>query len=150
MSIADSNAAWPAAYRVAQVCMTRPTARFDEVLAFYRDGLGLPVLFQFDAGGGVKGGMVGLPGAAHHLEFIQAADAHAGAACGPPNKQHVLVLHIPERAEVQRLAAALAARGHPAVAPANPYWTERAVVVEDPEGWPVVLAIGSGLGAAHD
>lgn len=142
ISPAAAAAAWPGGYAVAQVCTARPTARFDDVLAFYRDGLGLPVLFQFDAGNGTRGAMLGLPDARHHLEFIQAPP---GTDCAPPSRQNVLVLHLPEADDVHRLAGALHALGHPAVAPANPYWNDRAVVVEDPEGWPVVLAFGHGL-----
>jgi hypothetical protein len=75
MSSASPTAAvWPGGFAVAQVCIARPTARFDEMIAFYGDGLGLPVLFQFEADG-AKGGMVGLPGSGHHLEFIQPANA---------------------------------------------------------------------------
>ncbi|MDF2119372.1 VOC family protein [Roseiarcaceae bacterium H3SJ34-1] len=144
MSSALSEATWPGGFHVAQVCIARPTARFDEVIAFYRDGLGLPVLFQFDEGG-AKGGMVGLPGSGHHLEFIQPGDA-AGLQFDVPNKLHALVLHMPDPAEVEALSERLRARGLSPVTPGNPYWIGRAIVYEDPDGWPIVLATGNGLG----
>jgi catechol 2,3-dioxygenase-like lactoylglutathione lyase family enzyme len=137
---------WPGAFAVAQVCIARPTARFDEVIAFYRDGLGLPVLSQFEANG-AKGGMVGLPGNGHHLEFIQPANA-AGAVFDVPNKLHALVLHIPEASDVELVSQRLQARGLKPVAPGNPYWIGRAAVYEDPDGWPIVLAAGNGLAAS--
>jgi catechol 2,3-dioxygenase-like lactoylglutathione lyase family enzyme len=147
MSAASLSATvWPGGFAVAQVCMARPTARFDEVIAFYCDGLGLPMLFQFEAGG-AKGGMVGLPGSGHHLEFIQPADA-AGRCFDAPSKLHALVLHLPEPADVERVSQRLQARGHKPVTPGNPYWIGRAVVHDDPDGWPVVLAAGNGLAAS--
>src|SRR5580698_446901 len=110
MSFASPAAkVWPGGFAVAQVCMARPTARFDEVIAFYCDGLGLPVLFQFDADG-AKGGMVGLPGSGHHLEFIQPANA-AGMSFDAPNKLHALVLHMPDPAGVELVSQRLQARG---------------------------------------
>jgi catechol 2,3-dioxygenase-like lactoylglutathione lyase family enzyme len=137
---------WPGGFAVAQVCMARPTARFDEVIAFYCDGLGLPVLFQFEADG-VKGGMVGLPGSGHHLEFIQPANA-ADMSFDAPNKLHALVLHLPEPTDVELVSQRLQARGLTPVIPGNPYWIGRAVVYEDPDGWPIVLAAGNGLAAS--
>ncbi len=140
----SASTLWPGGFHVAQVCIARPTAQFDEVIAFYRDGLGLPVLFQFDEGG-AKGGMVGLPGSAHHLEFIQPANA-ASMRFDAPNKLHALVLHIPDAADVERVSQRLKARGLTPVTPGNPYWIGRAIVYDDPDGWPIVLAAGNGLG----
>jgi len=140
----SASTVWPGGFHVAQVCIARPTARFDEVIAFYRDGLGLPVLFQFDEGG-AKGGMVGLPGSGHHLEFIQPANA-SEMQFDAPNKLHALVLHMPESANADRLSQILQARGLTPVTPGNPYWIGRSVVYEDPDGWPIVLATGNGLG----
>jgi catechol 2,3-dioxygenase-like lactoylglutathione lyase family enzyme len=147
MSSASPTATvWPGGFAVAQVCMARPTKRFDEVIAFYSDGLGLPVLYRFEADG-AKGGMVGLPGSGHHLEFIQPANV-ACMSFDAPNKLHALVLHIPEPAGVERVSQRLQARGLRPVTPGNPYWVGRAVVYEDPDGWPIVLAGGNGLTAS--
>jgi catechol 2,3-dioxygenase-like lactoylglutathione lyase family enzyme len=145
-SASSTETLWPGGFTVAQVCIARPTARFDEVIGFYCDGLGLPVLFQFEAGG-AKGGMVGLPGSGHHLEFIQPANA-ADMRFDAPNKLHALVLHMPEPTDAELVSQRLQARGHKPVTPGNPYWVGRALVYEDPDGWPVVLAPGNGLAAS--
>jgi catechol 2,3-dioxygenase-like lactoylglutathione lyase family enzyme len=138
-----TSTVWPGGFAVAQVCIARPTARFDEVIAFYRDGLGLPVLSQFETDG-AKGGMVGLPGSGHHLEFIQPANA-VDIPFDVPNKLHALVLHMPEASDVKLVSQRLQARGLKQVTPGNPYWIGRAAVYEDPDGWPIVLAAGNGL-----
>jgi len=145
-SASPAGTVWPGGFSVAQVCIARPTARFDEVIAFYRDGLGLPVLFQFEANG-AKGGMVGLPSSGHHLEFIQPANA-ADMSFDAPNKLHALVLHMPEPTDVELVSQRLQARGLKQMTPGNPYWIGRAVVYEDPDGWPIVLAAGNGLAAS--
>jgi catechol 2,3-dioxygenase-like lactoylglutathione lyase family enzyme len=138
-----TSTVWPGGFAVAQVCIARPTARFDEVIAFYRDGLGLPVLSQFEADG-AKGGMVGLPGSGHHLEFIQPAKA-GDIPFDITNKLHALVLHMPEASDVELVSQRLQARGLKQATPGNPYWIGRAAVYEDPDGWPIVLAAGNGL-----
>jgi ribosomal protein S18 acetylase RimI-like enzyme len=121
-----------------QVRVARPTDRLDEVVAFYRDGLGLPELGRFAGHAGYRGVLLGLPGAGHHLEFTQHDDGSPGPA---PTRDNLLVLYLGDRAAVDRVAARLAARGHHPVAAENPYWTALdAVTVEDPDGWRVVLA----------
>jgi catechol 2,3-dioxygenase-like lactoylglutathione lyase family enzyme len=134
---------WPNGTVVSQVCFTRPTRDLKALLGFYRDGLGLELLYGFDDARGPAGAMLGLPGRGHHFELLRTDDA----VCAPPSKHHVLVLHLPAPADVERLAARLRARGLAPVAPANPWWNGKAVVFEDPDGWPVVLSHGAGLPA---
>jgi hypothetical protein len=35
--------------------------------------------------------------------------------------------------------------GYAAVAPENPYWNERGITIEDPDGWRVVLMNTPGI-----
>jgi predicted N-acetyltransferase YhbS len=122
---------------IRQVRVARPTDRLDEVVGFYRDGLGLPELGRFAGHAGYRGVLLGLPRAGHHLEFTQHDDGSPGPA---PTRDNLLVLYLGDRAAVDRVAAGLAGRGHPPVAAENPYWTgQGAVSVEDPDGWRVVL-----------
>ena len=145
MSAADPTAPpWPNGAAVSQVCFTRATRDLEPLLGFYRDGLGLEVLYRFDGpDGSPAGAMLGLPGRAHHLELLKVADAE----CAPPTKHDVMVLHLPRRVDVEALADRLRGRGFTPVQPANPWWADKAVVFEDPDGWPVVLSCGSGLPA---
>ena len=59
----------------AQIRIARPTDRLDEVVAFYRDGLGLPELYRFAGHDGYDGVMIGLPGRTCHVEFTSIATA---------------------------------------------------------------------------
>ena len=138
------NGEWPESLPVAQVRVARPTGRLRELVEFYCEGIGLAVIGSFEGHAGYSGVMLGLPGNDYHLEFTE-HEAGRGAPCRPPDADHLLVLYIPERAAVERVAARLAAMGYAAVAPENPYWQERGLTFADPDGWRVVLMNTAGI-----
>jgi catechol 2,3-dioxygenase-like lactoylglutathione lyase family enzyme len=124
---------------VVAVRVARPTDRLEAVVAFYRDGLGLPVIDSFEGHAGYSGVMLGLPGARYHLEFTH---HEAGSDCPAPSKENLLVLYLSERTAMERLVDRLHALGYPSVLPENPYWSaERSVTIADPDGWRVVLML---------
>jgi len=127
---------------VAQVRMARPTHQLERVVAFYRDGLGLPELYRFADHDGYDGVMLGLPGNTYHLEFTQRAGDPPHRA---PTADNLLVLYIPEPVELARLRTRLEQLGHAAVEPENPYWLDKSVTFEDPDGYRVVLCNTSGI-----
>ena len=134
--------AFPDGASVAQVRIARPTDRLAEVVAFYRDGLGLPQLASFAGHAGYDGVMLGLPGKRYHLEFTQ--HAH-GSPCQAPSKDNLLVLYFPDEGDLRRTEQRLRALGRAPVAPENPYWLGKSVTYEDPDGWRVVLVRGAGI-----
>ena len=134
---------WPADFRVAQVRVARPTDRLEEVVRFYRDGLGLRVLGSFAGHAGYDGVMLGLPGALYHLEFTRHA---AGSPCPAPTRDNLLVFYLEDAGDFARAVGRLRARGHEPVAPENPYWAARGQTFEDPDGWRVVLMNAAGIG----
>jgi hypothetical protein len=69
--------------------VARPTDALEPLIRFYRDGLGLEVLFSFHDHDGFDGVMLGLPGAPWHLEFTLRAGRAAGRA---PTEDNLLVL----------------------------------------------------------
>jgi catechol 2,3-dioxygenase-like lactoylglutathione lyase family enzyme len=127
---------------VAQVRIARPTDRLEKVVAFYREGLGLRELFRFADHDAYDGVMLGLPGATYHLEFTQHA---MGSPCPAPSADNLLVLYIPDAAEWAALRARLERLGHQPVDPENPYWLDKSVTFEDPDGWRVVLCHSTGI-----
>jgi catechol 2,3-dioxygenase-like lactoylglutathione lyase family enzyme len=132
---------WPPELPVVGVRVARPTDRLEAVVAFYRDGLGLPVIDSFEGHAGYSGVMLGLPGASYHLEFTH---HEAGSDCPAPSKDKLLVLYLSERTAMERHLERLSAMGYPSVPPENPYWgAERSVTIEDPDGWRVVLMLMS-------
>lgn len=133
---------WPNELEVAQVRIARPTHQLKEIERFYCEGVGLNKIGSFTGHQGYSGLMLGLPNAAYHLEFTEHID---GSPCPAPTKDNLLVLYMPNIEGIQRMAKRLEQMGYPAVEPENPYWLERGVTVEDPDGWRIVLMNTSGI-----
>ncbi|QBD81410.1 VOC family protein [Ktedonosporobacter rubrisoli] len=128
---------WPAELPVSRVRVARPTDRLDEVVAFYRDGVGLSVIGSFEGHAGYTGVLLGLPGIHYHLEFTHHEN---GSDCQAPSKDNLLVFYLHDRTAIERVAGRLGKMGYPSVPPENPYWSEhQAVTIEDPDGWRVVF-----------
>jgi len=114
-----------------QLRVARHTERLDELVAFYRDGLGLRELGGFRDHGGYDGVFLEVPGTGAHLELTTGGVHDAPA----PHPESLLVLYLGDQAAVRTVAARL---GDP-VAPANPYWAEHGLTFADPDGFRVVL-----------
>jgi catechol 2,3-dioxygenase-like lactoylglutathione lyase family enzyme len=115
-----------------EVRFARHTERLEEVVAFYRDGLGLPEIGRFEGHDGYDGIFLGLPGTNAHLELTSGGDHTAPA----PHPETLLVLYFGSREAVDELVAGA---GVEPVEPANPYWAANGVTLEDPDGFRVVL-----------
>jgi catechol 2,3-dioxygenase-like lactoylglutathione lyase family enzyme len=116
--------------------VARPTDQLDEVVRFYTEGLGLTLLGSFEDHDGFDGLMLGLPGAAYHLEFTRKRGHVAGRA---PTEDNLLVFYLPEVEAWQAAVDKLTAAGYHAVASYNPYWDRQGLTYEDPDGYRVVL-----------
>jgi catechol 2,3-dioxygenase-like lactoylglutathione lyase family enzyme len=136
------HAKWPTDLPAVQVRVARPTDRLDDVVRFYRDGLGLRIIGSFEGHAGYSGVMLGLPNRPYHLEFTQHVD---GSPCPAPSKDNLLVFYIPDGGAVDTLVARMKHAGYSPVPPENPYWAERGVTFEDPDGWRVVLMNTVGI-----
>ena len=116
--------------------VARPTNDIDALLPFYRDGLGLDVLYRFDGHDGFDGVMLGRKGAPYHFEFTRAHDHVAPPA---PSEDNLLVFYLPDemvwRAAVDRMIGA----GFQPVPAFNPYWERAGRTFQDPDGYRVVL-----------
>lgn len=133
---------WPQYFSVSQVRVARPTAKMEEIIRFYREGLGLPAIGSFHDHEGYDGIMLGMPGEALHLEFTSHVD---GSPCPAPTKDNLLVFYLADKEQRDAMAARLAAMGYPAVAPENPYWETDGITIEDPDGWRIVLMNKKGF-----
>jgi catechol 2,3-dioxygenase-like lactoylglutathione lyase family enzyme len=134
--------AWSQSLPVSQLRIARPTDRLDEVVRFYRDGLGLEVIGSFEDHAGYSGVMLGLPAREYHLEFTSHT---SGSPCPAPTKDNLLVFYIPDMEAIKRLTLRLNGMGYFAAPPENPYWEQKGTTFEDPDGWRVVLMNTSGI-----
>jgi len=133
---------WSKELQVAQVRMARPTDKLKEIERFYCHGVGLEKIGSFSGHRGYNGIMIGLPNAAYHLEFTEHIE---GSPCPAPTKDNLLVLYIPSIETIQQIANRLMQMGYPEVEPENPYWAEKGITIEDPDGWCLVLMNTEGI-----
>jgi catechol 2,3-dioxygenase-like lactoylglutathione lyase family enzyme len=115
-----------------QLRIARHTERLDELVRFYRDGLGLAEIGGFRDHDGYDGVFLAVPGTGAHLEFT----AGGGCATPVPHPESLLVLYLGDEGAIREVADRL--RIDP-VAPANPYWADHGVTYADPDGFRVVL-----------
>jgi catechol 2,3-dioxygenase-like lactoylglutathione lyase family enzyme len=121
---------------LAHLRVARPTDDLEAVVRFYRDGLGLDVLYEFTGHEGFDGVMLGRKGSGYHLEFTRKAGHRAGTA---PTEDNLLVFYLPDRAEWQRAVDRLLRHGYQPVPAFNPYWDRHGKTFADPDGYRVVL-----------
>lgn len=119
-----------------QLRIARPTDRLEEVVGFYRDGLGLEEIGSFVDHDGFDGVMLGAVGQPYHLELTRQRRHSAG---GSPSPEHLLVFYLPDRAEWQSAVDRMERHGCVAIASHNPYWDRNGVTFADPDGYRVVL-----------
>lgn len=116
--------------------IARPTDKFEEVTAFYEKGLGLKRIGEFYNHEGYDGIMFGLPEEEYHLEFTRHID---GSPCPAPTKDNLLVFYMNEDSEMKKVSTRLHTMGYGEIEPENPYWKDKGITVEDPDGWRIVL-----------
>jgi catechol 2,3-dioxygenase-like lactoylglutathione lyase family enzyme len=122
----------PGTQPAMQLRVARHTERLQEVVGFYRDGIGLPQIGGFCDHHGYDGVFLAVPGTSAHLE-LTAGGGHGAPA---PHPESLLVFYLGDEATVQAVAARL---GIDPVSPANPYWAEHGLTFQDPDGFRVVL-----------
>jgi catechol 2,3-dioxygenase-like lactoylglutathione lyase family enzyme len=115
-----------------QLRVARHTEHLAEVVAFYRDGLGLREMGSFRDHAGYDGVFLEVPGTGSHLEFTSGGEGGAPS----PHPESLLVLYLGDAAAVSVAASRLGAEP---VQPANPYWVEHGITFADPDGFRVVL-----------
>lgn len=116
-----------------QLRVARHTQRLEEVVAFYRDGIGLPETGRFRDHDGYDGVFLAIPGSGGaHLE-LTSGGAHGSPT---PHPESLIVLYVGHAGAVRAIENRMRTVS---VAPANPYWAEHGLTFEDPDGFRVVL-----------
>jgi catechol 2,3-dioxygenase-like lactoylglutathione lyase family enzyme len=120
--------------RAVKVRIARHTDRLQEVVAFYRDRIGLPEIGGFSDHDGYAGAFLDIPGTEAHLELTSGG----GHSAPVPHPETLLVLYFDSRAELEEVAQRI---DQPQLTPANPYWQANAQAYADPDGFQVLLAL---------
>ncbi|HEX3269751.1 MAG TPA: VOC family protein [Ktedonobacterales bacterium] len=116
--------------------VARPTDAWDEILRFYRDGLGFEVIDSFIDHNGFDGVMLGHRGQQYHFEFTRKRGHAAGRA---PTQDNLLVFYYPDVQEWERAVARMLQHGYAPVPSFNPYWDVHGQTFEDADGYRVVF-----------
>ena len=89
--------------------VAHPTDAWDEILRFYRDGLGFEVIDSFTDHDGFDGVMLGHRGQQYHFEFTRKRGHAAGRA---PTQDNLLVFYFPDAQEWERAVARMIEHGY--------------------------------------
>jgi catechol 2,3-dioxygenase-like lactoylglutathione lyase family enzyme len=114
----------------------RPSDDLEEVVKFYRDGLGLTLIGGFEDHLGFDGVMLGIPGEQYHLEFTHHRGHQVGRA---PTQDHLIVFYLPDEQEWRAAIERMQRAGYEPVSSYNPYWDRHGRTFEDPDGYRIVL-----------
>jgi hypothetical protein len=106
-----------------QLRVARHIQRLDQVVRFYRDGIGLTEIGGFRGHDGYDGVFLEVPGSGAHLELT----AGGGHGAPEPHAESLQVLYLGDTELVRQATARL---GVDPVPPANPYWAEHGVTFE--------------------
>ena len=120
----------------AHLRIARPTDNMEEIIKFYRDGLGFEVIASFEDHEGFDGVMLGHPEHSYHLEFTHHRGHSAGKA---PTQDNLLVFYLPDEDEWLRGVNRMLECGYEPVMSYNPYWDVKGKTFEDADGYRVVL-----------
>ena len=120
--------------------IARSTDDLDRLLRFYRDGLGLSLLFKFEDHDGFDGIVLGCEGAPYHFEFTKKRGHVAGRA---PTEENLLVFYHPDAADWRAAVQRMRDEGFVPAGSFNPDWDREGVTFEDPDGYRIVLQKGS-------
>lgn len=129
-------------FQASQIRIARPTDQLEKVIEFYQSGIGLERLADFQGHSGYDGVVYGLPDLPYQLEFTR---HEAGTPCPAPSRDNLLVFYIVDECEVLEVAERLHHMGYREVESENPYWKEKGITIEDPDGWRVVLMNTKGV-----
>ncbi|HKO97656.1 MAG TPA: VOC family protein [Pyrinomonadaceae bacterium] len=130
----------------AHLRIARATDHLNEIIRFYRDGLGFEIIGSFEDHAGFDGVMLGRPDLSYHLEFTQQRGHVAGTA---PNQENLLVLYLPITSQWQQAVDQMISHRYQPVKSYNPYWDVNGKTFEDADGYRVVLQNASWPGVSE-
>ena len=116
--------------------IARPSRDPGAAAAFYTRALGFDVLATFADHAGIDGFILGHPGWPYHLEFTR---RRSEPVVPRPTDEDLLVFYLPDRSRWAAAVQQVYDAGAAIVKPTNPYWDERGITFEDPDGYRIVL-----------
>lgn len=118
------------------VRIARPSDDLNALREFYREGLGMEVLYEFAGHDGFDGIMLGHRGAPYHFEFTKKHGHHVGRA---PTEENLTVFYLPDFDDWNSSITRMQKAGFAPVQAFNPYWDRSGKTFEDPDSYRIVL-----------
>lgn len=118
----------------------RHTDNLHTLTEFYRSIFFLEILGEFKDHKGYDGVFIGKQGLPWHLEFTQSSES----AKHTFDENDLLVFYPETKEEYEKIIANIQRLKIPTITPKNPYWRENGTMVEDPDGFKIVVS-GKGI-----
>lgn len=113
----------------------RHTNNLKPLIDFYVDILGLEVLGNFENHDNYNGVFLGKPDLAWHLEFTESlveAQHHF-------DEDDILVFYPTNQKEYETIIEKINSKKIKKINPTNPYWQKNGIMIQDPDGYRVVV-----------
>lgn len=114
----------------------RHTDNIDKIISFYTIILGFDILGQFKGHDGYDGVFIGPEGADWHLEFTTSQQG----ARHKHNEDDILVFYPATIDDYEDIVLRIEQNNIAVVRPGNPYWAKNGLMIEDPDGFNVVIS----------
>jgi hypothetical protein len=115
----------------------RHTDNLVPLIQFYTTVIGLKILGEFKDHDQYDGVFLGKENAEWHLEFTTSYVS----AKHKPDEDDLLVFYFDTEAERMNVVTIAEEKYVPILEPKNPYWEKNGIMLSDPDGFGVVLAI---------
>ena len=116
--------------------VARPSRDLGAAVRFYTKGLGFDILASFSDHAGFDGVIIGHEAWPYHLEFTRRP---ADPVLPRPTDEDLLVFYLPDPSEWRTAVHNVREHGGRELPSTNPYWNERGIMFQDPDGYLIVL-----------
>ncbi len=122
---------------ISTLRIARHTQDLAQIVAFYRDIIGLQIVGSFSDHADYGGVFLAGTSAGWHLEFTTSPDLPDHK----PDPDDLLVFYVNGHKELGEFKARFDEGGITIEVAKNPYWKNHGILVKDPDGFGVVIAI---------
>ncbi len=117
--------------------IARHTTDLNQIVQFYSDIIGLEVIGKFKDHGNYNGVYLGLPGLDWHLEFTTSDILPNHFA----DEDDLLVFYLKNITELNVIKEKCRINNIKNISGRNPYWSQNGFIINDPDGYKIVIAI---------
>jgi hypothetical protein len=118
------------------VRVARHTNNLEAITKFYTDIIGLSILGSFNDHAGYNGVFLGKDYRGWHLEFTESAEKSTAVF----DEDDLLVFYPATQEEFDAIIKRIEKAGVKKQEPRNPYWRENGILINDPDGYGVLLS----------